>query len=318
LGRALAALAHLPGERVALLVSPGFASAAASPRDLPTGPDWTYDATDLIETAVRNRIVVNAIDPGLTYSTLADYVQANRPPPPDAPAPVCAGDDPGDQPDTGVLEDFAFGTGGRLLRGNDMAESFRLAATAPEHLYLLGFTPRNLKLDGKFHTLRVELTNVKGLRVEARRGYYTPRYEERPDEQAKRELEEAFFSGEQIHDLPAAMETQFYKTDARNAAVAVLAKVDLKQIPFRREEGRNRNDLTVISGLFDADGNYVAGIQKIVEMRLRDETLTGRLASGLTVRTTLNAPPGKYAVRLVVRDAEGRQLTAESDAVVIP
>ena len=31
-----------------------------------------------------------------------------------------------------------------------------------------------------------------------------------------------------------------------------------------------------------------------------------------------NVPPGRYSARLVVRDAEGRQLTAESDAVEIP
>jgi VWFA-related protein len=315
--RALAALSRAGGERVALLISPGFA--AAAPGVAPNSPAWSDGAADLIETAVRSHIVVNAIDPGLTYSTLDDYLKANQPlQSPAAPAPLCAGESGGAQPDTGVLEDLAFGTGGRVLRGSDMAESLRLAASVPEHLYLLGFTPSSLKLDGKFHRLRVELASAKGLQVEARRGYYTPRFEQSPLEQAKRELEEAFFSGEQIHELPAAMETQFYKSDARNAAVAVLAKVDLKQLPFRREDNRNRNDLTVISGLFDADGNYVEGVQKIIEMRLRDETLTGRLASGLTVRTTLNVRPGRYSVRLVVRDAEGRQLTAESGAVEIP
>jgi VWFA-related protein len=303
------ALAHMPGKRLVALVTPGFAQTE----------DWRYEQTDLIETAVRAGIVVNVVDPGVTYATLEDFNRANQAATPPLATYDCAGRADLSNPlDHGVPEDLASGTGGRVLLESNLDERFRLAAVAPEHLYLLGFTPQNLKLDGKFHGLRVEIKKPSGLTVQARRGYYTARYEESPAEQVKRELEEAFFSGEQIHDLPASMETQFYKTGEDRATVAILAKVDLKQIPFRKEEGRNRNDLTVISGLFNADGDYIEGIQKIVAMRLKDETLAGRMVSGLTVRTTLNVPPGRYGVRLVVRDAEGQRLTAESGAVEIP
>jgi hypothetical protein len=98
----------------------------------------------------------------------------------------------------------------------------------------------------------------------------------------------------------------------------VSAKVDVRQIQFRKEGDRNRNDLTVVSGLFDQDGNFVSGTQKTVEMRLLDATLESRLSAGLTVKTTFDVAPGNYVVRLVVRDKEGRMMAAQNGAIEIP
>jgi hypothetical protein len=94
--------------------------------------------------------------------------------------------------------------------------------------------------------------------------------------------------------------------------------VDVKQLNFKQENERNRNDVTIVCGLFDENGNYVSGIQKVLEMRLKDETLQTRLASGIAVRSSLKAKPGRYLVRVVVRDSEGQDLTALSGAVEIP
>jgi hypothetical protein len=40
--------------------------------------------------------------------------------------------------------------------------------------------------------------------------------------------------------------------------------------------------------------------------------------NGLTVRTAFSVKPGVYVVRLVVRDKEGQQISAENGAVDIP
>jgi hypothetical protein len=218
-----------------------------------------------------------------------------------------------------VMDETARGTGGRFFKNsNDMDAGVRLLAGAPECIYLLGFAPQNLKSDGRYHTLRVTLRNPKGLTVEARPGYYAPNRERDPAEQAKEEIQAAFFSTEEIREIPAGIETQFFKTGPDAATVDILAKVDVKQLRFKQEAGRNRNDVTVVCGLFDENGNYVSGIQKVLELRLKDETLATRLPSGIAVRTSLNTKPGRYLVRVVVRDSEGQDLTALSGAVEIP
>ena len=218
-----------------------------------------------------------------------------------------------------VMAETASATGGRFFENsNDLDDGFARAAEAPEYIYVLGFAPENLKLDGKYHTLRVSVRNSKGIALEARRGYYAPHYSANSAERAKEEIQEAFFSRDEIHDIPVVMQTQFFKATDDKATLSVAAKVDVRQIPFRKEGERNRNDLTVVSGLFDRNGNFVSGTQKVVEMRLLDATLESRLNAGVTVKTTFDVAPGNYLVRLVVRDAEGRMMTAQNGAIEIP
>ncbi len=60
----------------------------------------------------------------------------------------------------------------------------------------------------------------------------------------------------------------------------MLTHVDLKGVHFRKADGRSRDDLTVATAIFDENGNYVTGGEKIVEMRLLDPTFDRLMQSG--------------------------------------
>ena len=152
----------------------------------------------------------------------------------------------------------------------------------------------------------------------ARRGYYAPRHEADEAEVAHEEIREALFSREEIQDIPILVQTQFFKTDDEKAKLAVLARVDLKPLRFRKEEGRNRNDLVIVAGVFDRNGNLVTAIQKTIEMRLKDETFDARVKAGITIRSSVDIAPGSYVVRVVLRDQEGKMMTARNRVVEIP
>jgi hypothetical protein len=218
-----------------------------------------------------------------------------------------------------LLAELAEGTGGTFFHNsNDLDAGMKRVSDAPEYFYMLGFAPQNLKLDGSFHRLKVALKESTKLALQARRGYYAPRHVADAVETAKREIEEALFSREEIHDIPVELHTQFFKSSEENARLAVLVRVDVKHIRFRKEDGRNRNDLTIVSGLFDRNGNYVTASEKIIEMRLRDDTLESKLGQGINLKTNFDVKPGSYLVRLVVRDAEGQMMSAQNGAVEIP
>ena len=144
---------------------------------------------------------------------------------------------------------------------------------APSISYLLAFSPQNLKVDGHYHTLKVSLTSKQKYTVQTRHGYYAPRTVKDPAEAAKQEIQEAIFSQEEIHDVPIDLQTQFFKTDETQAKLAVLTHVDMKGIHFRKAEGRSLDDLTFATAIFDQNGNFVTGGEKIVQMRLLDPTL---------------------------------------------
>jgi hypothetical protein len=218
-----------------------------------------------------------------------------------------------------VLAEFAAGTGGSFFHNNnDLNEGFQRVAAAPDYYYLLGFSPQNLKLDGGFHALKVSLKAGNGLNVTARKGYYAPRQLSDAAEQAKQEITEALFSREELRELPIDVHSQFFKPSPETARVTVLVHIDLKTMHFRKADGRNNNNLTIVAALFDRNGNYITGIQKLLEMHLKDETLTMRADPGLTVRNTFDVKPGAYLVRLVVRDSEGQQISAQNGAIEIP
>jgi len=92
-----------------------------------------------------------------------------------------------------VLAEMAAGTGGTFFQNsNDLDEGFKRTASAPEYIYLLGFSPQNLKMDGSFHALKVSLKKPNSqspasLNVNARRGYYAPTHLADVKETARRE-----------------------------------------------------------------------------------------------------------------------------------
>jgi hypothetical protein len=218
-----------------------------------------------------------------------------------------------------ILAEMASGTGGSFFQNsNDYDEGFKRLAAAPEYIYLLGFTPQNLKNDGSFHALRVTLKPSNNLNVQARRGYYAPKRLEDAEETAHQEIEAALFSREELQELPIELHTQFFKSDAFNAQLAVRVRLDLKLFRYRKADGRNNNTVTLVTGIFDRDGNYLQGIKKVLELHLKDETLANRLGQPATIRTNFDVRPGTYLVRQVVRDSEGQLMSATNAAVQIP
>jgi hypothetical protein len=217
-----------------------------------------------------------------------------------------------------VLAALADGTGGVFFHNdNDFNEGFRRVAESPEYSYILGFVPQSLKLDGSFHTLKVTLKNPQKFTLQARRGYFAPKNSLSPEEESKEEIQDAMYSQEEMHDLPVTLHTQFFKASDDDAKLIVLAHVDVKQLRFRKLQGRNDNVLTCVFALFNSNGRFVEGLQKTVTLDLKDDTLERKLASGITLKTSFDVKPGSYLVRLVVRDAEAKLMSAENGALEI-
>ena len=303
-------LANMPGQRVLVLVSPGFISSTLQ-----------LEASDLVDRATRANIVIDTIDARGLYTP--DVMGDIADPPPNQSyrtagfktsyrsAAQFAQEE--------VLAQLADGTGGKFFHNrNDVDEAMREAGAAPAYSYLLGFSPQNLKLDGRFHALKVALTSKEKLEIQARHGYFAPKTLMDPAESAKLEIQEALFSQEEMRDLPVEFQTQFFKKDDAQARLAVLTHFDLKGIHFQKALGRNNDQLTIVTGIFDENGNFVTGLSKIVDMKLLDTTYSRLSRLGFTVKTSFDVKPGTYLVRLVVRDAVGAQMAARNGAVVIP
>jgi hypothetical protein len=74
----------------------------------------------------------------------------------------------------------------------------------------------------------------------------------------------------------------------------------------------------VVTGLFDQNGNYISGIERRIDMRLRDRSLETLENSGISVEESFSVSPGNYIVRVVVKDSEGRLTAARNTGIEIP
>ncbi len=308
---AIRRLAAAPGDRNLIFVSAGFFLT----------DDLRQEETDIMDRAIRANVRISSLNARGLYAII---------PGGDASTPTSAGGPEVTNLKTqyqaqsaiaeeGIMEELADATGGRYFHNNnDLKAGFTEVAASPEFVYVLGFSPQNLKLDGAYHALKVTMKMSRGMDLQARRGYYAPKHLADPEEDAKREIQEALFSRDELQDIPLELHLQFFKSSDVAAKIAVLARVNVKNLHFRKADGRNDDNLTILSGVFDRNGNYITGMQKVVEMRLQDATLEKVLNSGITVRTNIDVAPGSYVIRLVVRDSEGQTMAARNGVVEIP
>jgi VWFA-related protein len=300
-------MAAMPGQRSIILVSNGFVTLS----------EHATEKTEIMDRAIRASVLINSLDARGLYTDTPDITRQGTNMRTDMVLTEMERQTNRAQSD--VLAELAAGTGaGFFQNNNDLYAGFARLVSAPEYYYLLAFSPQNLKMDGSFHSLKVTLKNIKDLNASARTGYYAPKHLENAIETAKREIEEALFSREEMSEIPVELHTQFFKSGEDAARVSLVIKVDVKRLKFRKEADRNCNELTVVAGLFDRNGVYATGNQKKIEMRLRDETVEKRLDGGLTIRSSFDVKPGTYSVRLVVRDVEGQLMSAQNGAVDIP
>jgi VWFA-related protein len=308
---AIRRLAAAPGERSLIFVSAGFFLT----------DELRYEETGILDRAIRANVRISSLNARGLYVMVPGGDASSK----------TTGGGPNVMnlksqyqresaiAEEGILAELADGTGGRYFHNNnDLKTGFGQLAASPEFVYVLGFSPENLKLDGTYHVLKVNLTNSHGLDVQARRGYYAPKHLDDPVEDAKQEIDDAMFSKEEIQDIPVELHMQYFKASDVTAKITVLARVNVRNLHFRKADGRNKDNLTVVTGVFDHNGNFITGAQRLIEMSVLDATLEKMNNSGISVRTYLDVAPGSYVVRLVVRDSEGQALAARNGVVDIP
>lgn len=306
------AMSALPGQRSLVVVSAGFLTETLH-----------FELDQIIDRALRSNVIINALDArGLyTDATTSDasqstFVHTN--------SAAVAGSKHmmlvnSATHQTDGVRDLALDTGGTFFNNsNDLETGFQRSAALPNAYYVLAFSPQNLKLDGSFHALKVKLTAQAGVNLQARRGYYAPKKPDDPTAQEKEEIEEAVFSQDEMRELPLEVHTQFFMKTETDAQLAVLTRLDLHQVHFRKAEDRNLDDLTFVTAVFDRDGHLISGQQKKLLLRLRDESLARFMQTGISVKQNFDVKPGTYLVRAVVRDSEGGQISGVNRTVEIP
>jgi VWFA-related protein len=299
-------LAAMPGQRSLVLVSPGFLTQTQGDK---------IDA--IINRALRQDVVISAIDAvGLEARVPHEITNAGRP---DMEARKTILINAGVVASGDVLASLSSGTGGVFFHNsNDFDDGFRQVAAVPEVSYVLSFSPQNIKLNGKFHSLKVTLDTHEPFTVQARRGYFASETALAEQAASANELQKVLFSLEERHELPAEVTTKVEKLNDQKSTMTVYIHVDIASLRYRKEADRSVNTLIFDTALFDYDGKYVTGKEGSLELHLKDGTLEKFSKSGINAKTSFEVGPGTYRVREVVRDSESNGMSALNCDVQVP
>ncbi len=204
-------------------------------------------------------------------------------------------------------------TGGfAVVNRNDFANAFQRIVDDNSSYYMLGYYSSNDRRDGRFRRIEVRLKNRPGLVVRARKGYVAPRGRAPEVKAAAKdgpslELKEALESPLPLPGLPLAVTATVFKGAAQRGSVVIATFVHGGSLPFVEEKGVLRNDLEVVGIATDDKGRSFSTDRNTVNLTMKPDTANRVKATGFRVIQSLDLAPGRYLLRVAVKEGNTRK-----------
>ncbi len=214
-----------------------------------------------------------------------------------------------------ALMTLAADTGGRAyLETNDFAVAFTRAAGDLSTYYLLGYQSTNAARDGRFRRIQVRVGRP-GLRVGTRAGYYADLdFEHAANADREAQLAAELSAPLSSTDLPLALNFGWFRVSAGEYDVpvslaipgsAVAPPPDAQAVP-----------IDVIGEIRDEDSRPVNRIRQSVEIPRGSADPLAR--SLLVYRLSARLPPGRFQLKVVVRENVTGRIGSFETPLVVP
>jgi len=219
---------------------------------------------------------------------------------------------------TESLTTLAADTGGKTFTDtNDFGDAFRKVQNDMAAYYLLGYSSTNASRDGKFRRIAVTVnrSDLKGLHIEARNGYYAGRTfanTNRRDRDAQ--LDDELAAVLSTTDVPMVVGTGFFRQQNNRFYVPIAVAVPGFAVPVAT--GAAEVTVDVKGEVRDEQGRTVARIKETLKVPSGGaETLAGKQ---LFYESGADLPPGRFTVKLVVRENTGGAIGSFEAPIIVP
>ncbi len=215
-------------------------------------------------------------------------------------------------------------TGGfAAVNQNDFATAFQRIVDDNSAYYVMGYYSTNDRRDGRFRKIEVKLNNKPGLAVRARKGYVAPRGrapEAKPTtaNSASPELRDAIESPLPLPGLPLGMTAVVFKGPAPKGSVVISTLVNGSSLPFSEAAGMFKNDLEVMAMATDEKGKTTYGDRNTVNLSMKPDTANRVKATGFRVIQSIDLAPGRYQLRVAVREGNTRKAGSVTFDLEVP
>lgn len=217
-----------------------------------------------------------------------------------------------------AMNELASQTGGRAFYNrNDIDRAIALSVAEGSTYYTLAYYPEDKSNDGKFRKIEVKLDR-KGLQSHYRKGYFATDTHP-PDEKTAR----TEFLRSLAPDAPMSTALPFLvrvtPPDKEHKEVALDFSVVPQSIDFEPQNGLEHAELEFLTRIYDVKGKPVGSTNAdLITTQLKPETYKQVMAHGLRYRQTVNLPPGKYVLKMGVRDHRSNAIGTLVAKVEVP
>jgi len=201
-----------------------------------------------------------------------------------------------------ALFNMAKSTGGELYENaNDLSNAMGQMLRRTGVTYVLAFQPDDLKLDGAYRKLRVELKNApRGSRVVYRPGYYAPRpFKDQSPLQRLLEAASDVMGQDGSGGITTAVYAAPFAAANNRANVPVVVEVDGPTLLSGKQDARLPVEIYVYA--LDANGGVQDFVTQVFGLDLTKTEPLLRQA-GMKFFGNLELPPGRYTIRTLVRN----------------
>ncbi len=216
-----------------------------------------------------------------------------------------------------TLVSLSVDTGGRsYLDSNDFSRVFRGVQQDMEMYYLLGYHSTNSARDGKFRRITVRV-NRPGVKLEYRKGYYAAAdFKHSNKDDRERQLQEELASDLPSTDLPLYLATGYFRLADNRYYVPISLIVPGSAIPFTRNREQDKATLDILGIVTDEKKFPVGRIRDTVKLAVDAANEVQR--KNVQYDNGMELPPGRYHLKIVVRENENGQMGAFETDFTIP
>src|SRR5436190_11058391 len=203
-----------------------------------------------------------------------------------------------------TLTTIAEDTGGRsFFDSNTFGQVFDRVVNDTSAYYVLGYSSTNPAHDGRFRRIRVRLKQ-SDLKLEYRSGYYAPRdFAHSTKDDREEQLQDQLTSDLSATDLSAYVSTAYFRLADNRYFVPLSVVVPGYQLPITKTTDKNKATIDVLGLVRDEQRRPVGRIRDTV--RLSTDAADDIRKKTVQYETGLEMPPGRYHVKVVVRENQG-------------
>ena len=211
-----------------------------------------------------------------------------------------------------TLQTLAADTGGRAFTDtNDFGEAFTQVQRDTSSYYLLGYSSTNSAKDGRFRRISVRVKRPD-LRVDHRAGYYAERdFAHTGRQDRERQLEEQIGAPVSATDLPVVVSSGYFRM--ANDRYYVPLSVAVSGAPLRNSQ--QKSTLDVLGVIRDEQGRPVGRMRETLDV---GADAGGQPSRQVLYQSGLTLPPGRFAVKVVVRENAGGAMGSFETGVFVP